>query len=622
MGKYSKKGNFSEKKTKETKSAPKNTDVQKEDSSNTKRTVVIVIALIMLLGIGAGVYFLSNLGFTAVLPGKTIAAGVQIAGVDVGGMEKNAAVEAVQTAVGNAYGSTPLKVAILDQMLVITPEMSGAELDVAGAVKEAFRYGTASNPELVVDITPFLQLNTGAIKNQITEIAKAFPTAGVNNGHKIIEETVDGKKQEILEITIGSEYYDFNADALYEVIMDAYRNRNFSATYDCKEITTASIDLDAIYQQYCTEVVEAVLDPETLEVAESKVGYRFDLEAAKTALAAAKPGDVLKFPFMEVQPEMDSETLESMLFRDVLASYNAYQASGDYRATNLRLACEALDGTILNPGDVFSYNATLGERTPEKGYKPAPSYVGGETVDTYGGGICQPSSALYYCTLIADLEVVERHCHSYPSDYVPLGMDATVDWSGPDLKFKNNTPYPIRIDAVADGGDVTITLIGTETKDYYVEMEYEVWDVKYPSVVEKEVEEGSGHEDGEVKTWPYTGYNVQSYKLKYDKETGELISREEEAYSDYDKRDKVVYKVKKKPTETTTEPTDPSETTEPTEPTVPDTTEPPTTEAPPVDTTPPETDSPETDPVEPEPSETESPVEVIPDDTVPVAEGE
>lgn len=591
MGKKTKQGKFSKKNSPTNDTSLNKPHEQDPNSSNTKRTVVIVVALCMVLCILASIYFMSNLGITIDLPGRTVANGVTIGGVDIGGMEKDAAIQTLVSTVGNDYSTTPLVVTILDRQFEITPTISSVQFDAEAAAKAALR----ADEGQFVDITPFLSLNTEAIQNSIGEIAKAFPTEGVDNGHQIIKETVDNKQQDVLEVTVGSEHYDFSADALYDTIIAAYNSHNFSANYDCNNLTTAAVNLDELYVQYCTEAVEAILDPETHEVTESSIGYRFDLENAKKELAAANPGDVLKFPFVEVFPEVDTETLKSLLYRDVLATYEAYQWSGDYRSTNLRLACEALNGTIIYPGEEFSYNATLGERTPEKGYKPAPSYIAGETVNTYGGGICQPSSALYYCLLIADLEVTERHCHSYPSDYVPLGMDATVDWSGPDLKFRNNTPYPIRIDAVADGGSTTITLIGTEIKDYYVEMEYEVWAVKNPSVVEIEVEEGNGHTDGEVKTSPYTGYDVQTYKLKYDKQTDELISREKEDFSAYDKRDKVVYKVKKKPTESTTTPT---ETTVPPETTVPETTVPAPTvpEVPPFPAPEP---MPETDPVVP-----------------------
>lgn len=609
-----KQGKFVKKKKPDVKIAQDDMDDSMENpASGNKRTISIMVAACMLVCICAAVFFLSNMGLSLNLPGKTIPAGVSIAGVDVGGLKKAEAVELLSSTIGDSYSSTPLVVSILDTKMEITPAVSGAQFDIDKAVREAFNYGTEANPNLEVDITPFLTLNEEAIQNQINEIAKQFPTDGVTNGHKVIQETVDDKQQDVLEVTIGSEHYDFNADALYDTIMDAYNDHRFSANYSCKKITAADVDLDAIYAELCKDAVEATLDPETHEVTQSVVGYRFDLDAAKKALAAAKPGDVLKFPFMDVQPEMDTETLKSMLFRDVLATYEANQRSIYGRDENLRLACEALNGIILYPGDEFNYNEALGERTPEKGYMPADSYMGGKVVQSYGGGICQPSSALYYCTLLADLEVVERYCHCYPSDYVPLGMDATVDWSGVDFRFKNNTSFPIRIEAESDGGDVIITLVGTDTKDYYVEMEYEIEGYEYPATIEKEVEEGSGHQDGEVETWPLTGYYVQSYKLKYDKETGELISREKEAYSEYAARDKVVYKVKKKATEPTTKPT---ETTTPTETTPPTETAPPATEAPPTETTPPVTDPPATDPPATDPPATDPPAT-----TPPAAEG-
>jgi hypothetical protein len=193
-------------------------------------------------------------------------------------------------------------------------------------------------------------------------------------------------------------------------------------------------------------------------------------------------------------------------------------------------------------------------------------------------------------------------------------MDATVDWNGPDYKFRNNTDYPIRIDAKADGGQVIVTLVGTDTKDYYVKMEYEVLGVSYGQTITKEVEPNSGHYDGETEGTIHTGYTVQSYKLKYSKATDELISREKEAYSVYSKSDKIVYKVKKAE-ETPTEPTDPTPTdpkptdpkpTEP-KPTEPKPTDPPATE-PPKPTDPPATEPPKPDPKpdpkpEPEPED-------------------
>ena len=612
MANQKKQGKFQQKKTQKQTPAAKTSSDMNTTKSPGRTAVITAVSLCVFVGILACILFWFNLGFDISLPGKTFSPGVTIAGVDVGGLKKSEAVEAVSAAIGNSYETESMTVTVLDKQLLITPADSGASFDVEGAVAAAFRSGTAGQDDPQVDIIPYLNLNTEAIRSKIADFGKDFPTEGIPTGSQILQETVDGQEQDVLEVTVGTVYYDFSEEALYQAIRKAYNAHRFTADYTCNRMDAAAVDLDALYAEHCIDAVSAELDPETLEVSQSVVGYRFDLEQAKEALLNSQPGDVLKFPFLDIQPDMDTETLKSMLFRDELATYEAYQGSSSNRATNLRLACEALNGIILLPGDEFSYNQALGERTADKGYKGAASYLNGETVTTLGGGICQPSSALYMCTLYADLEIVERTCHSYPSSYVPLGMDATVSWGGPDFRFKNNTDFPIRIDAVADGGKVTIKLIGTETKDYYVKMEYEVLGVSYPETKEIEVEPGSGHKDGEVKTTAYTGYTVQSYKLKYDRDSDELISREKESYSAYSKRDKVVYRVKgaeTKPTEPTQ--TTPPETTTPpaTVPTTPpETTVPPTT----TPTTPPETTTPPTTAPTTPPTEATTPDPVTP----------
>ena len=572
---------------------------KKKNHTKTKVGAVIVILLAICVCIAVGLIFTGKLGtnlklpsLNAIIPGNTIASGVTVAGVDVGGMTKEEATDTLEQQLHDVFSTTTVTATVLDRQWELSPTLSEAALDIGGAVKAAL----TCKANTCVDIIPHLNLNTQAIADSIADFALFFPTEGQQSSYEIVtnEENV-----EVLKITIGTDYYDFDETKFYTALLEAMNNGSFVFNYPCKQLNLTEIDLDAIYAEHCTEPIEATWDAEKYEATQSSDGYRFDLETAKEALAAAKPGDILEFPLLDVQPEMSTEKLQSMLFRDQLGTYTAYSSSSYNRDTNLWLACQSINGVILNPGDTFSYNAALGERTPEKGYKPAASYMGNETVNTYGGGICQPSSSLYYAALIADLEIVQRSCHGFVSSYMPLGMDATVDWNGPDFKFRNDSEFPIRIDAVASGGTVTVTLVGTDMRDYYVEMEYEVLGTTYPSTKEIVVEAGSGHYDGEVKTSAYTGYTVQTYKLKYDKETNALISREKEAYSVYSKRDKEVYKIKKveEATEPTTEPTEPStdSSTETTETTTPTTATPetesttaPTTETPP----PPDTESP------------------------------
>ena len=112
-----------------------------------------------------------------------------------------------------------------------------------------------------------------------------------------------------------------------------------------------------------------------------------------------------------------------MLYRDVLGSYTTYGGGSSGRIANIQLACESRNDVILNPGDTFSYNDTVGERTIERGFQSAPVIANGQLVPGIGWGICQVSSTLYAACLNAGLEIVERYPHSKPVAYIPSGMD-------------------------------------------------------------------------------------------------------------------------------------------------------------------------------------------------------
>ena len=192
-----------------------------------------------------------------------------------------------------------------------------------------------------------------------------------------------------------------------------------------------------------------------------------------------------------------------------------------------------------------------------------------------------------------------------------MGIDATVSWGGPDFRFKNNTDYPIRIEAEVSGGKVKVKLIGTDEKTYYIKMEYKTVEVISPKTIEETYTaaeaKAKGYKDGQVKQQGSTGYTVYSYKCKYDKQTDKLISRDYEATSNYVKKDKIIIRV-------IPDEKEPPETQAPTEPPV---TEPPVTE-PPV-TEPPVTEPPVTNP--PVVTEPPAPPVTEPDNGGGVSEG-
>lgn len=147
-----------------------------------------------------------------------------------------------------------------------------------------------------------------------------------------------------------------------------------------------------------------------------------------------------------------------------LSTYTTTATSNSNRNENLRLAVEALNGTIVKPGQEFSFNDTTGPRTEAKGYKPATAYLNGEVVQEPGGGVCQVSSTLYNAVVFAGLKSTERHAHSYEPSYVTPGEDAAVSYGGPDFKFVNNSEYPIAIKASFSSSDkkLTVSIYGVQ----------------------------------------------------------------------------------------------------------------------------------------------------------------
>ena len=144
----------------------------------------------------------------------------------------------------------------------------------------------------------------------------------------------------------------------------------------------------------------------------------------------------------------------------IISTFTTKTTSNPLRNTNVRLAAEALNGTVLKPGEEFSFNTVVGQRTPEKGYKPAAAYNQGEVVEEVGGGVCQISSTLYNTVFRAGLTTTYRRSHTFAPTYVTPGMDATVSWPGPDYKFVNNSKHAIGIKAWYSNQTATVQIYG------------------------------------------------------------------------------------------------------------------------------------------------------------------
>ena len=143
---------------------------------------------------------------------------------------------------------------------------------------------------------------------------------------------------------------------------------------------------------------------------------------------------------------MGSELGTRWRYKTMIGSfYTTLINSSEGRTNNVILACEKINGTIVNSGEIFSFNNTVGQRSSQAGYKDAPIFSGNKVIDGIGGGICQASSTLYNATMASGLQVIERHPHSLPVKYCPPLLDATVSWGIEDYKFKNILDRPVQI---------------------------------------------------------------------------------------------------------------------------------------------------------------------------------
>ncbi|MEG2451662.1 MAG: VanW family protein [Clostridium sp.] len=169
---------------------------------------------------------------------------------------------------------------------------------------------------------------------------------------------------------------------------------------------------------------------------------------------------VVEAQVKEVSTDMSAAQLKDKY--KTIGTYTTKTTSNKDRNENIRLASNALNGIIVNPGQEFSFNNATGARSPEKGYKPAGAYLNGEVVQEPGGGVCQVSSTLYNAVVFAGLTSTERHAHSYEPSYVTPGEDATVSFGGPDFKFVNNSEYPIAIKTGFASQELTISIYGVQ----------------------------------------------------------------------------------------------------------------------------------------------------------------
>ena len=507
-----------------------------------KKVIFTILILLLFLLFISVIFSLIN------MENNKIINRVYIGDIDVSNLSQEEAKEKIET----WYKETALSNIELNYNELsenITIEQFDASVNIDELIKKACKIGKSGN--IIKDnyeilftllfknkIELNIQLDDEKLDKKIEEINGKLPDALQKSNYYIEEDNLIIKK--------GKKGIQINSEELKKQLNEVIKKEeNRKIIIPVNEITPEEIDIEKIYSEIKKGAQNAYISQEPLEVHShvNGVDFAISLEEAKNILEEQKEEYII--PLKITIPEITLNDLGKEAFPQILGTFSTtYNTSNQNRITNLKLASEKIDGTIILPGETFSYNKVVGERTIAKGYKEAAVYAGGKVVDGIGGGICQLSSTLYNSVLYANLEITSRSNHRFLTSYVTAGRDATVSWGTIDFCFKNTRSYPIKITSEVKNGVVTTSIYGIkEEKEYEVVIESKVTEVIPYST--KYVKDSTLKEDEEeIVQYGANGAKSETYKIvKYN---GIVVSREQISSDIYSPLERIVKRGKSK----------------------------------------------------------------------------
>ena len=428
---------------------------------------ISILVFIILLSIAFFIFTFLN------SKNENIISGVSIKGIDVSNLSVEEAKETLQNFINE---NLPENITLVhnDYETSIPLSALNVNFDIDSAVNQAYATGKSGNifensfialktkidP---IDIELSATLDEEQLRTALNDISSKLPDTVIESGYYI-----EGND---LIVTKGSEGNVVNVDQMCTYIKSGISNLTLkNRTLDIATVSKqpSAIDIEKIYNEIYKQPVDAYYtqDPFAVYPSENGLDFAISLDEAKNMLLEEK--DEYVIPLQTLYPNVTTNMIGTEAFPDMLSTYSTrYSTSDRDRTTNLQLAASKINGTVLMPGETFSYNQVVGERTIAAGYKEAPIYVSGEVVDGLGGGICQITSTLYNAVLYANLEIVERSNHQFVPSYVKASRDATVVYGSIDFKFKNNRDYPIKLVCSVSGGIAKFDIYGLRTDNEY-----------------------------------------------------------------------------------------------------------------------------------------------------------
>ena len=422
----------------------------------------IIFTLIAILAISFTIFTIIN------TDNSKISSGISILGVDVSGLDKEAATDKISAYVQESLGNNDIILKHNEFETNIGPEQIETKVNVLSAIDAAFEIGSGNNiftnsfkklSLLVnhVDIKPNLSFNKEQLDTTLSDISTQLPDAVKQSDYYI-----EGSN---LIVTKGKSGVIIDNSKMINIINSKLSDLSYKESpieIETLDKEPDELNIENIYNEIHKEAVDARFDAATHIVypEENGLDFKISLDEAKQVLIAEQKEEYT-IPLKTLKPNVTTNMIGMEAFPHLLSTFSTrYPASNRDRTTNLRLAASKVNGTVVLPGQTFSYNSVVGERTIAAGYKEAAVYQDGQVVQGLGGGICQISTTLYNAALYANLDIVERRNHQFVPSYVGAGRDATVVYGSQDFKFKNNRNYAIKITCSVDKGVATFNIYG------------------------------------------------------------------------------------------------------------------------------------------------------------------
>ena len=513
-----------------------------EHQKKLKSFLLLLIPLFIfaiLVGILSTVFALIN------RDNETIFSGISVQGIDVSNLTIDEAKKKVSSIIGN-HISEEISLQHNDFQTVILPEQFGVSFDVDSAVEQAYYIGKSDNLiknnytilSLLLknyNISPSINYDEDLLNSLIDSINAQLPDRVVNPGYSI-----DGTN---LVITSGKDGILISSSDLKDEILSFLNDissKNETINIPVNNVGAEPINLDAIYKDIFKLPVDASYTTNPYVVYPSSNGLDFAISMEEAKAIISNQQDEYTIPLKITYPNVTTNQIGNEAFPDLLSQFStSFTSSGYNRSNNIILSSAKLNGLVLMPGEEFSYNQAVGQRTKAAGFREAGAYSNGKVVQEVGGGICQVSSTLYNAVLYANLEIVERTNHYFNPGYVKAGLDATVSWGGPDFRFRNNRNYPIRIVTDTSGKKLKVYIYGLKTDDdctVVLDPRY-ISSVPYKTTYQNDASLATG--ETRVISSGSNGCKTATYKYVYDK-NGTLISSECISRDTYSPHNKVV----------------------------------------------------------------------------------